>query len=106
MAITKTSVKCITKTHLSLQYTDFFVVVFGCKNENFQLKIMIFFLFLLKTWIVSTHNLCLGANRRKIGVPLFTPVLLYEKCVCVGGGGGGVKGAYITRTCLSNGIPP
>ena len=59
----------------------------GCKNVNFQIKFLIFFLFLLKTLIVgtrlnrlneaveavltSTHNLCFGAKIRK---KKYTPV--------------------------------
>ena len=48
----------------------FFSVV---KNENVIRKILIFFLFLLKTLIVeavltSTHNKCFGAKIRKIGI--------------------------------------
>ena len=41
----------------------------------------------------STHNLhvCFGAKIRKIGIPLRTPVLLYES---------GYKGVFITRTCF------
>ena len=28
--------------------------------------------------LTSTHNLCIGAKIRKIGIPLHTPVLLYK----------------------------
>ena len=44
-----------------MQYTENF---FGCKNEIFSGQILIFFLFLLKTYIV-VHNLCFGAKVRK-----------------------------------------
>ena len=30
---------------------------------------------------MSTHNLCFGAKIRKIGIPLYTPVLLYKSGV-------------------------
>ena len=41
---------------------------------------------------MSTHNLCFGANIRKIGKPLHTPVLLYKN---------GVQGGInYTETCL------
>ena len=48
---------------------------------------------------MSTHNLCFGAKIRKIGIPLYTPVLLYKS---------GYKGVYITRTCFRDayiGVP-
>ena len=55
------------------------------KIENFIGKFLIFFLFLLKTYIVgtliSTQNLCFGAKLRKIGIPLHTPVFLYKSGV-------------------------
>ena len=35
--------------------------------------------------LTSTHNLCFGAKIRKIGIPLYTPVLLLKSGV--GGGG-------------------
>ena len=40
---------------------------------------------------MSTHKLCFGAKRRKIGIPLHSPVLLYKS---------GVHWVYITRTCF------
>ena len=77
--------------NLPVQYTEIFSPV---KIENFIRKILIFFLFLLNTYTVgtrknrlaeavltSTHNLCLGAKIRKIGIPLHTPVLLYKSGV-------------------------
>ena len=45
----------ITITHyenIPMQYTAIF---HGCKNDNFQMKNCIFFLFLLKTLIVGTR---------------------------------------------------
>ena len=30
---------------------------------------------------MSTHNLCFGAKIRKIGIPMYTPVLLYKSGV-------------------------
>ena len=42
---------------------------------------------------MSTHNLCFEAKRRKIGIPLFIPVLLYKS---------GVYGVYITRKCYTD----
>ena len=64
-----------------IQYTANF---HGCKKDNFQMKNCdVFFLFLLKTWIVctrlnrlseavltSTHNLCFGAKIRKTCTPV------------------------------------
>ena len=38
--------KIIHYENMSVQYTAIF---HGCKNDNFQMKILIFFLFLLKT---------------------------------------------------------
>ena len=44
---------------------------------------------------MNTHNLCFGAKiRKKIGIPVHTPVLLYIKV--------GFKGVFITRTCFRN----
>ena len=40
---------------------------------------------------MSTHNLCFGANIRKIGIPLHIPVFLYKV---------GLKGVVIARTCV------
>ena len=31
--------------------------------------------------LTSTHNLCFGAKIRKLGIPLHTPVLLYNSGV-------------------------
>ena len=39
-------------------------------------------------------DLCFGAQIRKIGIPLHTPVFFYIKV--------GVKGVYISRTCFSD----
>ena len=75
---------------MSMYYTDLSSVV---KFENFQLKIIdIFLIFaqnidcgytlepphLAEAVLTSTHNLCFGAKIRKIGIPLHTPVLLYN----------------------------
>ena len=61
------------------------------KIENFTRKALIFFLFLLdcgytlerltEAVLTSTHNLCLGAKLRKIGMPLHSPVFLYKSWV-------------------------
>ena len=61
------------------------------KIENFIRKALIFFLFLLdcgytlerltEAVLTSTHNLCLGAKLRKIGMPLHSPVFLYKSGV-------------------------
>ena len=66
--------------NMSVQYIAIF---HGNKNDKFQMKFLIFFLFLLKTLIVgtrwnrlseavltSTHNLCFRAKIRK----MYTPV--------------------------------
>ena len=45
---------------------------------------------------MSTHNLCFGAKIRKIGIPLHTPVLLYESGVQWG----------IARTCFRDDLQP
>ena len=63
-----------------MQYAVIFKVV---KMKTFSRKVLIFFIFLLKTKILdtavltSTHNLCLEQKYEKIGIPLHTPVLLY-----------------------------
>ena len=44
-------------------------------------KKMIFFLFLLKAVLTSTHNLCFGAKIIKKDIPLHTPVFLYKSGV-------------------------
>ena len=42
---------------------------------------MIFFV-IFEEVLTSTHNLCFGAKiRKKIGIPLHTPVLLYKSGV-------------------------
>ena len=64
------------------------------KKEYFQQKMFdIFLIFaqnidfgtrqnrLAEAVLTSTHNLCFGANIRKIGIPLHTPVLLYNSGV-------------------------
>ena len=63
--------------NLPMQYTEIFKVV---KMKIFSRKMLIFFLFLLKTEAVltNTHNLCFGAKISKIDTPLYTPVLLYK----------------------------
>ena len=38
--------------NMPMQYTAIF---HGCKNDNFQMKVVIFFLFLLKTLIMGTR---------------------------------------------------
>ena len=43
---------------------------------------------------MSTHNVCIGSNIRKLAIPLHTPVLLYKV---------GYAGVYITRTCFLDG---
>ena len=60
---------------------------------------MILLIVMLKTLIVGTliaevvltsiHNLCFGSKIRKVGIPLFTPVLLYRS---------GVYGVFISQT--------
>ena len=40
---------------------------------------------------MGTHNLCFEAKIRKIGIPMHTPVFLYNS---------GYKGVYIARTCF------
>ena len=39
---------------------------------------------------MSTHNLRFRAKIRKIGLPLYTPIVLYKM---------GFKGVFIARTC-------
>ena len=70
------------------QYKDISEVV---KIEYFQQKIFdIFSYFCTKhrLWIhvriACTHNSCFGAKIRKIGIPLYTPVLLCKSGVCGG----------------------
>ena len=46
-----------------------------CKNKGAESN----FLGLLgEAVLTSAHNLCFGAEIRKIGIPLHTPVLLYK----------------------------
>ena len=71
-----------------MQYTE---IVLDVKMKIFTGKILIFFLFLLKTYdrgymleppqrggaeavLTSTHNLRFGTKIRKIGIPLHTPI--------------------------------
>ena len=71
---------CIMTQHyenLPMQFTE----ISKEKMEIFRRQFLIFFLFLLKTLIVSTRNLCFGSKIRKIGIPLQTPVLLYKSGV-------------------------
>ena len=79
-------------------------VFLSFKNENFQLKNFDIFLIFAENIdfgytleppridcgytlephrrvLTSTHNLCFGANIRKIGIPLHTLVLLYKNGV-------------------------
>ena len=56
----KDTYKIIHYENMPMQYTEIFKVV---KNEAV---------------LTSTYNLCFGAKIRKIGIPLQTPVLLYE----------------------------
>ena len=72
-----------------MQYTALF---HGCKNVHFQIKFFYyFFLFLLKTLIVGTHNQCFEAKIRKNVYPC-KPQLYYIKVGC--------KGVFVTRTCF------
>ena len=62
-----------------MQYTE---NVFVVKMKIVTGKFLIFFLFLLgEAVLTSTHNTYFGAKIRKIGIPLHTPVLLYESGV-------------------------
>ena len=78
-----------------MQQTDIFLAL---KMENFQRKKFdIFLIFaqnidygytlepprprLAEAVLTSTHNLCFGAQIRKIGIPPHTPVLLYKSGV-------------------------
>ena len=45
--------------------------------------------------IKSTHNLCFGSKIRKIGIPLYTPVLLSKI---------GFSGVYITQNCYPDDV--
>ena len=48
----------------------------GSETYVFLLKFTLY-----EAVLTSAHNLCLGAKTRKIGIPLHTPVLLYESGV-------------------------
>ena len=57
--------------NMPMQYTAIF---HGCKIDNFQMKILIFFLIFAQNIdceavLTSTHNLCFGAKIRKICIP-------------------------------------
>ena len=74
--------------NMPMQYTTIF---HGRKKNNFLIKIVIFFLFLLSEAVLtSIHNLCFRAKIRK-NVYLSKPHFYYIKVGC--------KGVYITRTC-------
>ena len=63
--VTKQQSDNIHYENLPMQHTEIFC---SLKIENFQLKKLIFFLFLLKTYmavLTSTHNVCFGAKIRK-----------------------------------------
>ena len=47
-----------------------------------------------KAVLTSTHNLCIGAKIRKIGIPLQTLAFLYK-----------IQGVFITWTSLRDGNP-
>ena len=79
----------ITKTR-SCNIQQYFTAV---KMFIFRLNFLIFFLFLLKTLIVGTHNQCFGAKIRKIVYPC-KPQFYYIKVGC--------KGVFVTRTCFRN----
>ena len=69
-----------------MQYMEIF---FSCENEKFHEKNFdIFNIFAqnidcgyAKAVLMGTHNVCFGAKTRKIGIPLHTPVLLYDSGV-------------------------
>ena len=44
---------------------------------------------------MSTHNLCFGPKIRKVGIQLYTPVLLYKS---------GVQGVFFSWTCFPDEI--
>ena len=81
-----------------MQYT---VILHSCKNDNFQMKIVIFFLIfaqnidcgytLEEVVLTSTHDLCFRAKIRKKNVYPCKPQFYYIKVGC--------KGVYIIRTC-------
>ena len=60
-------------------------------------RFLIFFLFLLKTKIVGTHNLCFRAKIRKNEYPC-KPQFYYIKVGC--------KGVFVTRTCFRDDCQP
>ena len=77
--------------NLPMQYTEIFIAV---KMNNFQQKNFVIFLMFAQNihsgytlepprqgGLTSTHNLCFGAKIRKIGIPLYTPFLLYKSGV-------------------------
>ena len=74
--------------NLPMQYTEIF---FSCKNCKFSVDFFCYFSYCCskhRLWVhvseavlTSTHNLCVGAKIRKIGIPLHTPVLLYKSGV-------------------------
>ena len=60
-----------------MQLTGFLAL----KIEHFQQKkndIFLIFAQNIDYGYTNSHNLCFGAKVRKIGIPLHTPVLLYE----------------------------
>ena len=65
---------CVHYANMSMQYTAIF---HGCKNDNFQMKILIVFLFLLKT---ALQEMCCGF--------LLSREMWYRKSVLPGTGAG------------------
>ena len=72
-----------------MQYTGFFSPV---KIENFMRKILIFFLFLLKTLIVGTRR---GGSNEYPQSMLVYPCIPQFYCLKVG-----FEGVFIARTCF------
>ena len=64
--------------NMPMQYTEIFKVV---KNENFQWKYFDIFLIFAPKHRLWVHVRTASAKIRKIGIPLYSPCLLYKSGV-------------------------
>ena len=64
--------------NMPMQYTETFKAV---KNEKFQCKMFAIFLIIARGGSNEYPQSMFWSNKRKIGIPLHTPVLLYKSGV-------------------------
>ena len=77
--------------HYEIMSMQYYAILYGCKNENFQMKNCDIFLIFAQNIdcgyeavLTSTHNLCFRAKIRKLCIPMLTPILLYKSGVLGG----------------------